>query len=60
MLALYRMQQFDEAIRYCKELKGSFLSQMDHYYELWIDRCNEMKSAGLPTDWDGTYRATSK
>jgi hypothetical protein len=54
------MQQFDEAIRYCKELKGSFLSQMDHYYELWIDRCNEMKSAGLPTDWDGTYRATSK
>ena len=60
MLELYRMQQFDEAIRYCKELKGSFLGQMDHYYELWIDRCNEMKSAGLPTDWDGTYRATSK
>jgi hypothetical protein len=33
---------------------------MDHYYEIWIDRCKEMKEKTLPADWDGVYRATSK
>jgi hypothetical protein len=27
-----------------------------HYYELMIERMQE----GLPANWDGTYRATSK
>ena len=60
MLELYRMQKFDMAIKYCNDLKGSFLGEMDHYYELWIERCEEMKSKNLPADWDGVYRATSK
>jgi adenylate cyclase len=60
MLELYRAQKFDMAIKYCNDLKGSFLGAMDHYYELWIERCEEMKKAGLPKDWDGVYRATSK
>jgi len=60
MLELYRMQKFDAAIKFCQELKGSFLGEMDHYYELWIERCEEMKQKELPADWDGVYRATSK
>jgi adenylate cyclase len=60
MLALYRQQKFDTAIKYCKDLKGSFNGVMDHYYDLWIDRCKEMKNAGLPEDWDGVFKATSK
>jgi len=60
MLAQYRSQNFDRAIELCKELVGEFDGQMDQYYELWTERCNEMKSTKLPADWDGIYRATSK
>jgi adenylate cyclase len=60
MLKLYRMQKFDAAIKLCQELKGAFHGEMDHYYELWIERCEEMKAKDLPQDWDGVYRATSK
>ena len=60
MLALYRQQKWREAIKKVNELKGSFNGQMDHYYELWLERIEEMRSAGLPSDWDGVFRATSK
>ena len=60
MLELYRIQKFDMAIKFCEELKGSFLGKMDHYYDIWIERCKEMKQKDLPKDWDGVYRATSK
>jgi adenylate cyclase len=60
MLALYRARQFDLAIKFCRDLMGAFNGEMDHYYELWIERCEEMKKMNLPDDWDGVYRATSK
>ena len=60
MLALYRQQKFDTAIKFCGDLKGRFNGKMDQYYELWIERCEEMKLANLPEDWDGVFRATSK
>ena len=60
MLAAYRGQRFDQAIKMCQELMGEFDEQMDHSYELWIERCEYMKSMKLPKDWDGIYRATSK
>ena len=60
MLELYRQQKFDTAIKFCDDLRGRFGGAMDQYYEMWMDRCAEMKSAGLPIDWDGVYRATSK
>ena len=60
MLALYRQQKFDQAIKFCQDLKGRFAGEMDHYYDAWIERCEEMKHAGLPPDWDGVFRATSK
>jgi adenylate cyclase len=60
MLALYRKQKFDQAIKMCDELKGRFNGEMDHYYDAWTERCEEMKHAGLPQDWDGVFRATSK
>jgi adenylate cyclase len=60
MLEYYRRQQWDKAIELCKELTGEFDGKMDHYYELWIDRIADMRARDLPTDWDGTYRATSK
>jgi adenylate cyclase len=60
MLALYRQQKFDTAVKFCNDLMGRFNGDMNQYYEMWIERCAEMKSAGLPADWDGIYRATSK
>ncbi len=60
MIKLYRAQKFAAAIDLCNQLTGEFDGQMDHYYELWIQRCEEMKKAKLPKDWDGVYRATSK
>jgi adenylate cyclase len=60
MLTLYRQQKFDTAINFCKDLTGRFNGAMDHYYEIWIERCQEMKNAKLPKDWDGIFRATSK
>ena len=60
MLQYYREQNWDKAITICQELVGEFYGNMDHYYELWIERIGEMRSRNLPVDWDGTYRATSK
>jgi adenylate cyclase len=60
MLVLYRQQRFDQAIKFCQDLKGRFAGEMDHYYNAWIERCEEMKNVKLPTDWDSVYRAVSK
>lgn len=60
MLVAYRAQKFDKAIEMCRELIGEFDGQMDHSYELWIERCEEMKKVKLSKDWDGIFRATSK
>jgi adenylate cyclase len=60
MLEYYRKQEWDRAVLFCKELHGEFDGRMDQYYELWIERIEDMRSRNLPADWDGTYRATSK
>lgn len=60
MLQCYRSQKFDDAIVMCKNLHGEFDGQMHQYYDIWIERCLEMKKSRLPKDWDGIYRATSK
>ncbi len=60
MLAHYRKQEWNKAIDLVNELKGSFGGGMDDYYDLWLERIEEMKAANLPADWDGVFRATSK
>ena len=60
MLQLYSEQKFNEAITVCNSLKGKFNCKMDHYYELWVERCEKMKKMSLPADWDGIYRAQTK
>ena len=60
MLAAYRNKEFEHAIFLCDTLLGEFDGQMNGYYEMWKDRCREMKLSKLPPDWDGTYVSTSK
>ena len=60
MLSLYRNQEWAKSIKLVNELKGEFDGHMDHYYDLWLERIEEMRDANLPKDWDGVFRATSK
>ena len=57
---LYCMQLFDEAIAQCKMIRRSFDGQMEGYYNMWIERCEYMKTQNLAPDWNGVFVATSK
>ena len=56
----YLQQDFEEAIKLCKQLKGHFEGKMDKYYDMWIERCEYMLTQDLPTDWNGVFVATTK
>ena len=56
----YRNQQFDDAIEICKLIYTSFDHQMEKYYDMWIERCEYMKTQDLPESWNGVFVATSK
>jgi len=60
MHSLYRAQKFDEAIKICKHMHGNFDGKMDKYYDIWIERCELMKTQKLPKDWNGAFVATEK
>jgi adenylate cyclase len=60
MLQCYREQKWASARKFTHDLIGEFNGEMDHYYELWLERIVEMSVKELPKDWDGTYIATSK
>jgi adenylate cyclase len=56
----YRAQRFDDAIDKCRMLHGHFDHKMELYYDMWIERCEYMKTQELPSDWNGVFVATSK
>jgi adenylate cyclase len=60
MHKLYREQKFDDAIEECKYLTKQFEGRMSKYYDMWIERCEYMKTQKLPKDWDGIFIATTK
>jgi hypothetical protein len=60
MHKLYLNKKFDACAKACDRLKGIFDGKMDLYYDVWIDRCKEMKTKLIPTDWDGSYVKTTK
>jgi len=56
----YKSQKFDEAIYHCERLKSHFGGKMKGYYDMWIERCEYMKTQELPKDWNGVFIATTK
>ena len=56
----YTEKKFDKCIKLCKELFEEFDGQMTKYYEMWIERCEYMKTQDLPDDWNGVFIATTK
>ena len=60
MMDDYRAQRFTSAIEICKKLKGEFDGQMDGYYDMWIERCEEMAVNPPGANWDTVYRTNTK
>jgi adenylate cyclase len=58
-LELYRQGHWEVAEKCAIDLKQCWHSEMDHYYDMMIERICEYKE-NPPTKWDGVYRATSK
>jgi len=56
----YRAQRFDDAIDKCRLLHDHFDHQMEKYYDMWIERCEYMKTQDLPLDWNGVFIAQTK
>jgi adenylate cyclase len=55
----YRAQKWDEAIHLINALK-KYNPELKKYYEVMLERINDLQIANLPADWDGVFRATSK
>jgi adenylate cyclase len=60
MMADYNAQRWDLAIKSCTQLRGKFDGLMDGYYDMWIERCMEMRANPPGADWDRTYRTNTK
>ena len=56
----YKAQRFDDAIDKCRMLHDHFDHKMQGYYDMWIERCEYMKTQDLPSDWNGVHIATTK
>ena len=52
----YYRGNWDKATTWARKMINDDSVTIKHYYELMIERMAE----GLPANWDGTYRATSK
>ncbi len=55
----YRSQQWNNAIHHAKELI-KYNKELKKYYEMMIERIEELRLKNLDENWDGVYRATSK
>ena len=60
MLDYYKEKDFDKAIEICETISNHFDGKMKGYYDMWIERCEYMKTLSLPENWDGIFRATTK
>ena len=60
MHELYKAKEFDKAIDICRMIYTSFDHRMEKYYDMWIERCEYMKTQNLPENWNGVFIATSK
>ena len=56
----YKAQDFNKAIEICNKIYNHFDGKMQGYYDMWIERCEYMKTQDLPKDWNGVFIATTK
>jgi len=58
-LELYRSGKWDIAKKFAQDLKQCWNGELNAYYDMMIERCDDMKKANVQ-NFDGIYRATSK
>ena len=56
----YRSQNWTLARRWINDLRKSFNGTLVQYYTMMEKRIDQLEKEGLPEDWDGVYRATTK
>jgi adenylate cyclase len=59
-LAAYRQQRWGVAKVIGSSLRTAWNGRLKDYYEIMLDRVNELQANPPGRDWDGVYRATSK
>ena len=57
-IELYRSQSWDDAETVFKHLLSQ--SPDTRIYQIYLERITENKQTSLPSNWDGTFRHTSK
>jgi adenylate cyclase len=60
MMNAYKTQRFTVAKNMSKDLMGSFNGQMDGYYDMWQERCDNYIANPPGENWDGVFRTNSK
>jgi adenylate cyclase len=60
MLIAYRARNFAEVVEICKSCKGALDSYLDTFYDVYIERANDLKKSPPDENWDGVFIATSK
>ena len=59
-LMFYRGQKWVLAKRWINDLRNRFDGALVQYYTMMEKRIDQLEKEGLPEDWDGVYRATTK
>ena len=59
-LKFYRNKNWVLALKWANDLRNEFDGMLSSYYDMMINRIEELQGADLPDEWDGVYRATSK
>ena len=59
-LIFYRNQNWALARRWIGDLRNRFDGMLVQYYTMMEKRIDQLEKEGLPEDWDGVYRATTK
>lgn len=60
MIAAYRSQDFETAIKYCEANNALKDWHLEVFYDMYIERSENMISNPPAKDWDGVFVATSK
>ncbi len=60
MLAAYRAQSWDEAVKRIAECRVAGGGRLGAYYDLYAERIGEFVAEPPGKDWDGVYRAETK
>jgi len=60
IMAAYRSKKFKKVIEVAKAAKGSIDGILDGFFDVYIERAEDLIKTPPPEEWDGVFVATSK